>query len=203
MLVTTCLWDANEESQAFSRMYDESWAEKLYRGFKRNLTIPFRFICFVDRERKFKEPIEQQPLTYRPLGYGSCVEPFKLNEPMIFVGLDTIIVRDCDKLARWCMEHPGEMALPKHPFEDFSINGVVLWGGGNPAVFNDWNGENDMKWMRSFPHHRIDELFPEQVLSYRAHVKGKPLNKARIIYFHGREKAHELPTVSWIKEHWR
>jgi hypothetical protein len=203
LTIGTCFWDATEESQDFSRCYSEAWVEKLYRGFKRHLTVPFRFVCFVDRLRQFKEPIEQELLTHRPIGYGSCVEPFKLNAPMIFVGLDTIIVRNIDKLARWCLEHPGEMALPKHPFEDFSINGVVLWGGENADVWDNWQGQNDMKWMRSFPHSRIDELFTDQVVSYRAHVKGKALNKARIIYFHGRQKPHELPHEAFVKEHWR
>ena len=30
-------------------VYDAEYVEKLYRGFKRNLTIPFDFICLVDK----------------------------------------------------------------------------------------------------------------------------------------------------------
>jgi hypothetical protein len=60
-----------------------------------------------------------------------------------------------------------------------------------------------MKWMRSFPHDRIDELWPDKVVSYRAHVRGKQLNKAKIVYFHGRAKPHELPHEPFVKEHWR
>lgn len=185
-------------------MYSEVWVEKLYRGFKRNLTLPFRFVCFTDKLRTYREPIEQELLERRPITYGSCVEPFKLNEPMIFVGLDTVIVGNIDKFARWCIEGKGKkLALPKHPFEEFSINGVVLVAAGQRHIFDTWNGENDMKWMRSFPHDRIDEIWPDKVLSYRAHVRGKALNKARIVYFHGRAKPHELPHEAFIKEHWR
>jgi hypothetical protein len=203
LTVATCFWDANEGSQSFSRCYSELWVEKLYRGFKRNLSVPFRFVCFVDRERKFKEPIEQELLTHRPIGYGSCVEPFKINEPMIFVGLDTVIVGNCDKFARYCLDGK-KLALPKHPFEDYSINGVVLCPAGQRQIFDDWRGENDMDWMRKWPHDRIDELWPDRVLSYRAHVRGKAaLNKARIIYFHGRAKPHEIPHEAFIKEHWK
>jgi len=205
LTVSTCFWDATAESMKTSRCYSEAWVEKLYRGFKRNLSAPFRFVCFVDRERKFKEPIEQMPLERRPIGYGSCVEPFKLNEPMIFVGLDTVVVGNIDKLANWCLEGKGKkLALPKHPFEEFSINGVVLVAAGQRHIFDGWRGENDMDWMRSFPHDRIDEIFPYKVLSYRGHMKGRgQMKEARIVYFHGREKPHELPHEAFVKEHWR
>lgn len=190
---------------ASSRCYDESWAEKLYRGFKRNLTIPFRFVVFTDRERTFSRPIEQMPITRRPIHYGACVEPFVLNEPMIFVGLDTVIVGNCDKFARWCLQHPGKLALPKHPYEDWSINGVVLWGGSNPAIFHEWAGQNDMDWMRSFPHAQIDDLWRDRIVSYKARVaKQKSLPQAaRIVYFHGPPKPHELMHLDWIRECWR
>lgn len=204
LIVSACLWDANEHSFEFSRGYDESWAEKLYRGFARNLTVPFRFVLFTDRDRRFAEPIEKMPIERRPIHYGACVEPFKLNAPMIFVGLDTVIVGNIDKLARWCLENPGKLVLPKHPYEDWSINGVVLWGGGNRRIFDDWAGENDMDWMRSFPHERIDDLWSRKVVSYKAHVAKQGLsNKARIVYFHGQPKPDTLGHLPWIRECWR
>ena len=43
LTVVAPLWDANEKSLSFSRCYDESWVEKLYAGFCRHLTRPFRF----------------------------------------------------------------------------------------------------------------------------------------------------------------
>lgn len=201
--VATCLWDANAFSHPFSRCYDDSWADKLYRGFKRNLTLPFRFVVFTDRERKFRESVEQMPILRRPIHYGACVEPFALNVPLIFVGLDTIVVGNVDKLARWCLQNRGKLALPKHPYEPWSINGVVLWGGGNPAIFGNWAGENDMDWMRSFEHQRIDDLFPRKVVSYKAHVTRHGLHKARIVYFHGQPKPPELMHLPWVRECWR
>lgn len=206
LIVSTCLWDANQTSMVSSRCYDETWVEKLYRGFRRNLTVPFEFVLFTDRLRTFKEPISQQTFRDgRAPDYGSCVEPFILNRPMIFVGLDTVIVGSCDKFARWCLQHPGKLALPKHPYEDWSINGVVLWGGSNPAIFNEWTGENDMDWMRSFPHARIDDLWRDRIVSYKARVakQGNLPPKCSIIYFHGKPKMHELPDEPFIRAHWK
>ena len=80
--IACCLWDANEESFSFSR-YMESDVEKLYRGFARNLTVPFRFVCFTEKPRKFAEDIWQERLSAAEPGYDAMIEPFKLDEPSI------------------------------------------------------------------------------------------------------------------------
>jgi hypothetical protein len=51
--IACCFWDANELTNPLCGSYDESWVEKYYNGFKRNLTIPFRFVCFTEKRRDF------------------------------------------------------------------------------------------------------------------------------------------------------
>src|SRR5690606_47921 len=82
--VTCCLWDPNGKEYESSRCFDEKWVERLYRGFKRNLTIPFRFICYTDRIRTYGEPIEQVLFDRMPPDYGSAVEVFRTELPFIF-----------------------------------------------------------------------------------------------------------------------
>lgn len=201
----SCLWDTNEHSEEFSRAYDETWAEKLFRGFRRHTRHENRCVLYVDRERELPGFIEQ---VVKPdlgkVGYGSMIEPFEMNVPMILVGLDTMFIENIDKFCRWCLENPGKLAMPKHPYQDVSINGVVMWGGGDPSIHADWNGENDMEWLRRFPHERTDELWPGKILSYRAHVHHRRLEKRpRIIYFHGRMKPPELLHYPLIRDNWR
>jgi hypothetical protein len=200
----TCLWDANSNSQPFSRNYTEEWVEKLYRGFKRNLTEPFRFVCFTDRLRKFSVPVLQERLTARVPDYGCFIEPFRLNLPMILVGLDTIIVGNIDHMARYCLTE-SRMALPRDPYQlDRSINGVALVPTGHKGIFDGWRGQNDMEWLRRFPNSWIDDLWPGQVLSLKAHdVRRKGLQEARIVYTHGNPKPNELVHLDWVREHWR
>lgn len=202
--ITTLLWDANRRSLPFSNMYDESWAEKLYRGFKRNLTVPFRFLVFVDYPREFSErAIEQELLGVKEPGYAACIEPYRLNEPMILVGLDTIVTGNCDHLAAYCID-AAKVAVPRDPFYPEKVcNGVALVPAGKRGEFYDaFEGGSDMNWIRSRDVAVIDDIFPGQVLSFKRHVRVDGLQDARIVYFHGEHKPHELAHIGWIARHW-
>lgn len=202
--VVTCLWDANRHSQPFSRCYDESWVEKLYRNFSRHLRVPFEFVCFVDSSRAFKENIRQEFIAADIIDYGCFTEPYKMNVPMILVGLDTMIVRNIDHLAEYCLSGK-EIALCRDPYKpERSINGVALVPSGHRKIFDDWRGENDMEWLRKFPWQPIDDMWPGQVLSLKAHrVRDIGIGEARIIYMHGRPKQNELMHLDWVRENWR
>lgn len=204
--VAACLWDANAHSQQFSLCYNESWVEKLYRGFRRNLTRPFRFVLFTDRKRDFKEPIEQELLATREPHYGCLIEPFKLNEPTIICGLDTIVVRNVDHFADYCLTET-RLALPQHPTKKTYgfINPVAFVPAGHRSIFDDWRGENDMEWLRKRDAVDASELWPGQLQSMKLHnvvLGSHPPDDARIIYFHGSSKPQELKGVEWIRQHW-
>jgi hypothetical protein len=185
-------------------MYDESWVIKLYNGFKRNLNVEWRFVLFTDRLREgLPGEISQEMIRAEIPDYGTCIEPFRYGVPMILCGLDTVIVGNCDHLASYCLTHT-KLALPRDPFDKTrSCNGVCLIPSGQQHIYRNWpKGENDMVWLRKQEHDYIDDLFPGQVVSYKGHVKKNGLDNARIVYFHGNEKPHELD-VEWIAQHWR
>jgi hypothetical protein len=200
--ISTVLWDANVKTEEFSRCYTDAWADKFFSGFRRNLTVPTRCVLFTDRRRDLPANIEQviEP-DLGANGYGDCVTPFQLGEPMIFAGLDTVVIGNCDKFARYCFE-ADRIALPKHPYEPWSINGVVFCPAGQRRIFDEWRGENDMKWMRQFPHHQIDTLWPGRVLSYKAHVRNRSVGRAKIIYFHGDPKPDQLAHEDFVRRNW-
>lgn len=201
--VATLLWAPNRKSQRFSTMYSEAWVEKLYRGFARNLTAPFNFVCYVDRERQFAEPITQRPIKSREPGYGDCIQPYEMGVPMILVGLDTVVTGNVDHLADYCLT-AETIALPRDPYMlSRACNGVALVPAGQQAVATSWAGQNDMEHMRAQPHVFLDDLWPGQVVSYKGSVRGKSLGDARIVFFHGPDKPHELLWLDWIKAHWK
>lgn len=202
LTVVTLLWDANEHSRDFSRCYDETWVTKLYAGFARHLSAPFRFVLFTDRMRALPPEIEQKMLSTVAPNYGHCIEPYQLDSAMILVGLDTIVTGPIDHLADYC--HRADMiALPRDPYAPYrACNGVALVPAGQRRIFDRWSGENDMDWMRAQPHVMIDDLFPGQIVSYKGHVKQRGLGDARIVYFHGQEKPQQLSSVEWIVRQW-
>lgn len=214
LTAATCLWDSNEHTNPLSGTYTEDWVEKLYRGFARNLTIPFRFVCFVDRLREFREPIFQERLSTDRPDYGSFTEPYRLNEPMILVGLDTVITGNIDHFAEWCLTG-DKIALPRDPrsysrkgegHPDQSINGVALAPKGWRRVYDEWSGENDMEHLRGYPWEPIDDRWPEQVCSYKLAVRpndNRPPDGCRIVYFHGAPKMNSLLDLDWVRERWR
>lgn len=200
--IATLLWDANGASHGFSRMYDESWVTRLYEGFARNLSMPFRFVLFTDKDRNLPPEITQEQLSNAKPTYADCIEPFRLNVPMILVGLDTVITGPVNHLAEYCMV-ADKIALPRDPYNlERASNGVALVPTGQRAVFDNWRGENDLAWMQQQPCVDLDALFPGQVVSYKGHVKKHGLGDARIVYFHGDQKPHQLKSEPWIRKHW-
>lgn len=212
--IATLLWDPNEKSFDFSRCYDESWVEKLYRGFRRNLTGDMRFVCWTDRERTFAEPIEQVRINQSPIDYRACIEPYAMEGPMILVGLDTMVTGNCDHLADYART-ASRLAVPRDPFfPDKVCNGVALIPKGHTYLANIAPVfDNDMDWIRAQDPAVIDDLFPGSVVSFKGHVMDYGAEGASIVYFHGEMKPHELAQVrpprrlvnlvAWAEEHWR
>lgn len=201
--VITFIWQPNNASKSFSSMYDESWVEKVYRGFARNLTVPFEFVCLTDRMYDFKEPIWQEPFIAKKPTYSAIIEGFKFNTPSIIVGLDTIVTGNCDHLAKYCLDSGNKMALPRDPYApERACNGVTLLPAGNRVIFDKHRGENDMAWLRRFPHVFIDDLFPGHVESWKGTVRANGLKDERIVYFHGEGKPHQIQEGHEMLEHW-
>jgi hypothetical protein len=204
--VACCLWEPNRHSQEFSKVYDESWVEKLYRGFKRNLSVPFRFVCFTDRAREFKEPIAQERLETAEPTYGCLIEPFKLNEPTMICGLDMVVLDKLDHMARYCID-AKRIAAPLHPTAAWRgfLNPIVFVPAGHRRVFEEWRGENDMEWITKQDPIDTETMWPGQIWSWKLHdmrVRGQ--QRARICYFHGNPKMNKVSQhTHWVKQAWQ
>jgi len=203
--VATLLWDPNAASQGFSRVYNDEWVIRLCNGFARNLTEEFRFVLYTDRERGLPACIEQRRIKAAKPDYGTCIEPYELSAdgPMILVGLDTLVIGNIDHLARSAAERTT-LGLPRDPYRPSqACNGVALVPQGMERVASEHRGENDMEWVRRFPHAMLDDEWPGQVVSWKGHVERHGAGDARIIYFHGERKLHQLASHPIIREHWR
>lgn len=204
--IVSLLWTPNGKEHGFSRHYDESWAVKLFDAFARNLRAPHKFCLFTDHYRDFPRDATQYLLRRRPITYGSCMEVFRLNEPMIVVGLDTIVLKNLDKWAEYATDPKSDkILLPKDPYRpDRYCNGVQIVPAGFSDLYEAWNGENDMDFIRRARDiEDLDKVFPGEAISYKVHyAPKKKLGKARVVYFHGKPKMQDIDDQELL-EHWR
>lgn len=195
-------------------IFTPEWVDRLYRGIKRNTTRPFRFVCFVDQEYMFSEPVESIPFKLPYRNMFSLLEPFSEDlGRVLFMGLDTIITGNIDHL----MDYRGPFAMLKDPWHDRPCSGVMAFPY-SPQIWDKFAATHeeaakratmfgfasDMIYLADEPHYLLDDLgLAKGIYSYKAHIKGNEwrLKDSCIIYFHGREKPHELDH-DWVKEHW-
>jgi hypothetical protein len=211
--------------------YDASWVDKLYRGFARNLSEEFRFVCLVDRDYGFKEPMVNSVPFERPdlyfMALNEIYRPDLGIRHGLFVGLDTIITGNLDQM----VSGHHIFTVPRDPFQQGELcNAVVLfndhaaskiWVAYQEKVdwwaakcrIGQWAGgggyPSEMMFLREVLNNNldawIDDLYPGQVLSYKVHMKKRGKRdpgKARIIYFHGHPKPSDV-REPWVAEHWK
>lgn len=196
MVTVVCAFYEGVHVPTFSRCYTPDWVERLYRGVQRHYTKPFEFLCYTDRAYAFTEPIRQMPLTHTR--WATCLQQCFAApvERMVFMGLDTVITGNVDEI----FAYEGALAVPIDPYRPGkACSGVVLCPSRPDIAATQ--AENDMLALEPHPHEFLDDLFPGQIVSYKAHVREQGLGDARIVYFHGDPKPHQLQEA-WVKEHW-
>ena len=127
--------------------------DRLYAGCKDHITVPFRFVCLVDKARPFNSEITQIPLEREP-GYGSGVECYRLDGPLIVMGIDTVIRKNIDHLASY---RGDDLLLTKPKRAKLPTNGVALVPAGFTHMWDDYSTNKahdtqnrDMIYVRQF-----------------------------------------------------
>lgn len=204
--------------------YTSTWADRLYRGIRRNFAKDFRFLCLVDRpDHVFAENVEARLLRDPEEGWMCINEVFRPDlgiERGVFMGLDTVIVGDlCDIAA---IDVP--LALPRDPFAVREpCNALVSFNAETASVlWNAWDSDrarwrkecrlfnrpSEMQFMRRMAHtldfYYLDDLVPDQLASYKVHVRSKvkSLERARVVYFHGWPKPCDLGPGDPVRAAW-
>jgi len=193
--------------------FTPEWADRLYRGLARNLTVPWEFWCLTDEPAgAFNEDVHVEPFAHGRRDLQSCIlECFRLDGRVLFMGLDTIITGNMDDLARY----DGPFAMIRDPnFPTRAASGVMSWRDRQDiwAAFlaDDASHEShmfgypaDQGWLERFNQEWLCERFPRQLVSYKCHVKRDRtvLDDARLVYFHGMEKPHQI-SEPFVRECW-
>lgn len=91
----------------WGKVYGPHYVNRLYRGVARNLTLPFRFVCFTDDPSEVEAPVECLPLPAMTLPPGYENSAFRkiglfaptledLTGTTLFLDLDVVITGNMD-----------------------------------------------------------------------------------------------------------
>lgn len=212
--------------------YGPQWVEKLYRGFLRNTSREFDFVCLTDFPQSFFSgniravPYEDPRNVGNWLGITEVMRPEIGNQRRVFLGLDSVIVGNVD----WLLDYRESFGLSANAVErglmpmDHVSNAVAAWDVS--AGVHLWERLRDDReavasasvasWSRGAPSEMvywresvsdidvIDERHPGELLCFNRHVfpNDEQPKRGSVVYFFGAWKPHRLPDSSWIRSHW-
>jgi hypothetical protein len=114
--------------------YSSDYVNTLYSMVKRNLTLPFKFVCFTENGANLHPDIIVHPLMKFPNVSGWWYKPGFFNPDIPFEGtllyldLDVIVFRNIDNLFTY---HPGKFCV----IRDFNRINAPGWNKMNSSVF--------------------------------------------------------------------
>lgn len=211
----------------------------LYNQVKRNVTLDFDFICYTDNNAGIDNGIQTRGCHSSLQGWWQKLYLFGpqcgLSGRVFFLDLDTLIVDNIDHLLT--RTEPfillRDVFYGVYPSVDINDCGsaIMLWDHEEYTdIYNSFISDyknnirslkphGDQRWIQKrLPvEQRVfwQDLFPEQVVSFKVSCReGLPLN-TKIVCFHGKPSIQDAITKKtveakwtiepqiWIKEYWR
>lgn len=180
------------------------YVERLYRAVKRNVSLPFEFVCFTDDPGcRGARPLPHPGLK----GWWNKLALFKAGvftpgTRVVYLDLDTVAVGDID----WLLRYRGGFAMLGPFFKNvmpcFAGNqsGVMAWKTPGPPIFARYETlgfpimpGGDQQFVNSCDAKpdRLQDLYDGSIASYRgACMKGVPKGVS-LVCFHNEPRPHE------------
>ena len=209
--VTVCCIQSNNYLDRGAE-YVNNLADMVFRNMPDG--VYFRFVCFTDDDTGINQSIETQPLPEKGLkGWWNKLALFKRgvfkpDEQVFFFDLDTLIVGNLGEF----FDYSGDLCLLRdfyrphglgsgvmswipeknyHIWDSFKFAGFPHLPGGDQAWIEKVSGDCD-RWQDSFG----------GIVSYKAHCKPYPPQKASIVCFHGEPRPHNC-SQEWVRNIWK
>jgi len=203
--------------------YGPEYANRLYNGIKRNCTLPFELHCFTDDKTGINQDIITHDLPYsttvaswwNKIWLFSDEVPFKKDERVFYIDLDTLITGNIDYLL---MDNTGGLIM----LQDFywglaktatqSASGVMSWNAGRfTHIWNSFITDPEAAMQSVHPHgdqvfignivknevKYWQDLYPEQIVSFKVHCNQGLPQGAKIVCFHGEPSIPDAATKGW------
>lgn len=219
--------------------YGPEYVNRLFFAIQRHTTIPFTLHCFTDDSTNINSNVTIHPLPYKNLdGWWNKLYLFSkdvsISGRIFFIDLDTLIVGNIDDI----LQHDKGFVVLRDFFTghartvigtDNVGSGLMSFDGGkhtyiwdefmkNPqGVVRSLHPHGDQKWIQQKQVERVywQDIFPEQVVSYKVHCRDGLPSNARIICYHGKPSIPEsisqrtkaqwwtIEPAPWVAEHWK
>lgn len=177
--------------------YDYAYVNKLYAMVKRNMSIPFKFLCLTDDSKGIKCRTRQLPRGLK--GWWAKLALFTpyLQGPVLYLDLDTIIIDSLD----FVEDYEGDFAILRDFYRpDGYGSGVMLWNKPQPHVWDNWNNSGrpnhelgDQGWMeQQIKADLLQDIFPGKFVSFKADCEKEVPEGAAVVCFHGLPKPADL-----------
>lgn len=204
------------------KAYGPEYVNILYDMVSRNLPQGYegRFVCLTDDTEGLHENIKTIPLPDDLEGWWGKLYMFKRGlfndgDRILFMDLDTLIIGNIAEIANY----RGQFATLKDFFYPQQLGpAIIAWEAGSFAasIWEEWVAQGkprhpmgDLWWLNNLDQGRfskkidkLQDLFPGQIVSYKADCHPYPPGGANIVCFHGQPKpdnCHE----EWVKSVWK
>jgi len=223
-VTTVCSVHHNQKRPTYSKM----WVDRLHAGVKRNLDIPFDFVCFSNNIQSDDYRVE--PLTTGSWGWWNKLEQFKKNMfagPVLSLDLDIVLCKNftdsMNNLPRnkiLMLKEPNVFSagpLAGKPIENSSM---MFWEGDYGFLFENYlNHQQEICEQYSSPLKRmsdqgyivdnvavefLDDYLPANFTAWKHHVSGDHniANDPSILVFTSTEKPTNNLHMDLVKNNW-
>lgn len=226
MLDIVCFyWKGTDRPTWHDQELGVQYINRLYAGVCRNLTLPFKFTCFL-QEGLPKEGIDSG-VTVRYFdspSWKGCLPKLKAFDHsngfqgrVIVLDLDLVITGNLDEMFSYNGRFMTRSTFRKLP-KTLSGGDIVFFGAGTMPFWEVLNAEPEKveeitggrerfvyrKFFSKIGMDFVQLQYPNQIFSYKRHVarsNNKLSPNCRIVSCHGRPRPHEI-NAPFVKDNW-
>lgn len=189
-------------------IFDRRWVWALKRGLARHAPS-HEFVCLTDVPGL---GIWSIPLEHGWTGWWSKIELFRpglFDGPVLYLDLDTLVVGNLADL----VSYDGPFAMLSDFYRPESpASGVMAWtpSAETAAIYESFvqqgripGGRSDHWYARHAPKPvRLQDMFPGQIVSFKAHARSTPPEGARLVCGHGLPRFNDRK-AGWAHDAWK
>jgi lipopolysaccharide biosynthesis glycosyltransferase len=203
--------------------YTEKNVEILHNNIKKFVSFPHKFVCLTDLDTGNYEKVK---LEKNYPAWWSKMELFKIEGPVLYLDLDTIVVNSLDPLYNEIMKETNDFCVLrdvhsalKNPQNRCIASGVMAWKKSKKHIFDKFekDSEENMKKYRGdqeclsrllLPEEKrnvkfFQDLLPNFIVSYKVSIRSKIISEdvlkhqVGVIVFHGFPKPWQQSEIKY------